>query len=144
MSELDSLANLDLGGVTGHIFYNYNYDPLATMLPGMLIGIGALLAFVLFLLFVASLVTPTKSQRYRETLADMYVVGTIKKLAKEDDIDLINELKEFAKSVKKKKLEERYGVDGTISAELKERVAAKMEKSLVEIETQTQNKEQKK
>ena len=71
----------------------------AFAIPGIILSAG----IVIFLLALYSSVKPSKSKSYREMMADMYVVGTVKKLAQEDGIDLVAELKEFYKIVKKYK-----------------------------------------
>lgn len=80
------------------------------------------LAFVLIAIFIGIAIQKTRSRKYRETLVDMYVVGMIKKFAVEDKIDLIKELREFARIEKKAKIYEK-GLDKVIEQELKEKIA---------------------
>ena len=44
-----------------------------------------------------------KTQNYRKVVADMFVAGTIRKLAEEDKIDLDEEYKKFQKYEKKQR-----------------------------------------
>jgi len=74
----------------------------------------------------------TKSQNYRELLVDMYVVGTIKKLAKKDDLDLVKELHDFNKVEKKSKLSEK-GLSYVIEEELKEKIAKVQEEKITKV-----------
>ena len=78
---------------------------------------------VLFIVLILALVCqPRKSKQYRKMLTDMFVVGKIKQLAKEEDIDLLTELKEFAKFMKERKIDEE-SLDSTIERELQEKIA---------------------
>jgi hypothetical protein len=63
-----------------------------------------------------------KSKQYRELMADMYVVGKIKDIAKKEGLDLVKELGEYSKIIKREKLD-RKGLDDAIEAELKEKIA---------------------
>ena len=80
----------------------------------------------LFAMIMHSL-TSRKSREYRRELADMYVVGKIKKIAKDEDIDLLEELKEFARVTKNKKLDFE-SIDNTIEREMQEKIANKDKK----------------
>lgn len=71
----------------------------------------------------------TKSKQYRELLVDMYVVGTIRKLAEKDKIDLVKELQDFNKIEKKSKLSEK-GLASVIEEELKTKIAEVQEETL--------------
>lgn len=91
--------------------------------------VGTVLAFV-FLLIIIVVITnafsPRKSQDYRKLLTDMYVAGKIKKLAKKEDIDLVNEEKNYNLWCKKKRLE-NSDLDNAIEAEMKEKIATEEE-----------------
>ena len=75
-----------------------------------------------------------KSLQYRKLLVDMYIVGMVKKFAKEDDIDLVQELKDFNKIQRKKDLRDK-DIDSVIEANLKDKIDAKSEKEIDKIET---------
>lgn len=75
----------------------------------------------------------TKSSNYRELLVDMYVVGTIKKLAKKDDIDLVKELRDFNKIEKKSNLSEK-GLSYVIEEELKCKIVKSQEEKIATAE----------
>ena len=81
------------------------------------IGIGIFAAIIWMCLGKKS-----KSEEYRELMSDMYIVGLVKKYAKEDGIDLVAELKEYAMIRKKTRLN-RLGLDEAIEEELKEKIA---------------------
>lgn len=90
---------------------------------------GALGAFVvlmgiiiLILAFTDIILKGRKSQEYRKLMADLYVVGTIKKFAAEDKINLAEEYEEFKKFEKKEKLK-NADVDITVSEELKDKIS---------------------
>lgn len=97
--------------------YVSGYDPTA----GLISVLAFYLLLIVLILVVASLFY-RKSKEYRKTMADMYVVGKIKQLAEKDGIDLIKELKEFAKAMKYKKIDVEE-LDKTIERELQEKIA---------------------
>jgi hypothetical protein len=70
-----------------------------------------------------------KSSEYRGIMSDMYVVGMVKKFAKDDSIDLLQELKEFNK-IEEKNKRKRMDVDDVIEDNLKEKINAKSEEDL--------------
>ena len=92
-------------------------------------GIVNLVGFFVILVFGLKAINHlfTKSREYRKLLADMYVAGKIKQIATEENIDLIEELKEFAKFMKVKAID-CEAVDKTIERELQEKVAFGSEK----------------
>lgn len=65
----------------------------------------------------------TKSRTYRKLMADMYVVGKTKQIAEKDNIDLVDELKEFAKFMKQKDIDCGEELDTTIEKELQAKIA---------------------
>jgi len=105
---------MNLSQVGGYI----RYDSFDTAIASVLIMFG----FILFILIVMSSVKPSKSQKYRSLLTDMYVVGMVKKFADEDKIDLNKELKIFNKIQKQKGMSEK-ALDQVIEDELKEKIA---------------------
>jgi hypothetical protein len=64
----------------------------------------------------------TRSREYRKLLADIYVAGKIKQIAKKDDIDLLVEFQEFAKFMKVKNIDIDE-LDVTVEKELQEKIA---------------------
>ena len=76
-----------------------------------------------------ALLSPRKSLKYARLISDMYLVGIIKQLAEKDKVDLLKELKEFNRIVKKADLKEK-GLCEVIENELKEKVADVQEKSI--------------
>jgi len=102
------------------MYETYGTDPLLII---------ALLIIFIYFFFVALYLRGSKSKRYRELLADMYVVGVIKQLAEKDKIDLHKELVEFDRIIKKSNLRTK-GLSQVVEEELKEKVAEVQEKSL--------------
>ena len=84
---------------------------------------------VVIISFITKLFGNSKSREYRELLVDMYVVGMIKKFASEDKIDLIKELKEYAKIEKRSRLSEK-GLSNVIEDELKEKISKTSEEHI--------------
>ena len=74
-----------------------------------------------------------KSKVYRSLMTDMYVVGAVRKFAKEDSIDIEEELKSFARAEKKKDSKGR-AIDDVIEDNLNEKIGSKTEKELEKIE----------
>ena len=107
----------------------------------ILVSVAAILMIV-FICWIMGMAKKTdarevennKSKVYRSLMTDMYVVGMVKKFAKEDDVDLIQELKDFNKIQRKKNLREK-DIDSVIEANLKEKIDAKSEKEIDKIET---------
>jgi len=124
---LEGLGNIDLSGVSGYI--NVQYSNYAQYIPAIIISFGVLFFLFLFGMGIMSMCSTSKSKKYREEIVDLYVIGTVKKFAKEDGIDLEEEYKAFKKDLKREKLE-RKGLDSAIEEELKEQVVAKQEEKL--------------
>lgn len=124
---LDNLISPNLAGLTGNI--NYNYDNAVTIVPYLFVGIASILAiFMLFYVVAWTLnCAYPKSKKYRELITDMYVVGRIKQFAKEDNIDLNQEIIDYAKLVKKMNLSNK-SLDKVIENELSEKIAESNEK----------------
>lgn len=79
-------------------------------------------AFAILLLVACLKRKERKSEEYRKLLADMFVVGKIKQLATEEKINLLEELKEFAKIMKANKIRHE-DLDNTIERELQEKIS---------------------
>ena len=81
------------------------------------------MCFILMIITILiNLFSPRKSQEYRKLLTDMYVAGKIQKLAKEEDINLADEEKNFHLWNKKKRLE-YLDLDRAIEEELRGKLA---------------------
>lgn len=68
----------------------------------ILSSLFGLLIFIVFMLFLSGVIDRihTRSKRYREFLADMYVSAKIRKIANSEDINLEDEAKSFFKNQK--------------------------------------------
>ena len=90
--------------------------------------------FIAGILFVAWLLSHifTKSMKYRHMMVDLYVIGMIRKFAKEDDINLEEEMKELRRIEKIEKASER-SLGWNIETELNEKIQAKNAKIIEEI-----------
>jgi len=92
----------------------YYYDP----------SIG--LAFFAFIILITILVlafffTPSRTRRYRQELADLYVAAKIKEIAAKEKLDLAAEFEDF-KKWKKNKMMEELSLDRAIEEDLKEKI----------------------
>ena len=106
-----------------------NYiPPESFILTGLAVLLISLAIFIA-VLFVCIAIQKTRSRKYRELLVDMYVIGTIKQFADKDNIDLIKELRDFAKIEKKAKIYEK-GLDNVIEQELKNKIAGVQEEKI--------------
>lgn len=90
---------------------------------GFFIGMGV----ALLLIIVLALALGRKSRNYRKELADLYVAGRIKQLAKEDSIDLVEENESFKKWCKKQNIGYQ-DLDVTILEDLQEKITEKSKK----------------
>jgi hypothetical protein len=131
MVETQIISQLT-GTLTPDMIMEIQQPALMHLILGFVIAAVALGLFIWFFSFILRLAFP-KSKEYRSLLADMYVVGMVKKLAEEDDIDLIKELKDFSRIEKKKKLSVQ-DIDSVIEDNLKEKINAKAEKVIEKIE----------
>ena len=86
---------------------------------------GMVVAFLLIILLAIAI--GRKSRSYRKELADLYVAGRIKQLAKEDSIDLVEEYESFKKWCKKQKIGDQ-DLDTTILEDLQEKITDKSKK----------------
>ena len=77
------------------------------------------LAFCLMLAY--AVLGPSRSKLYRQSLADMYVAGKIKQIAKKEGLDLNEEFLEFAKITKNKRID-MEALDTTVERELQEKI----------------------
>lgn len=95
-------------------------------------GFGFFILLLVIALVILSLATPSKTNKHRKKLVDMYVAATVRKLAKEEGLDLEAEYKLFIKESKREKLYEK-SLDNTIEDELQEKVIAQNEKELTKV-----------
>ena len=110
-----------------------------TELYSMAVGYS-LLSVVIFSFVIITItmiivcaLSPRRSQKYRKLLADLYVAGKIKKIAKEDGIDLVEEEANFKRWCKKQDL--RYlDLDDTIEAKLKDKIEEEKVKDIKKAE----------
>jgi hypothetical protein len=91
---------------------------IVAILPAVL---GFVFLMFLLILLDTSINPSPKSKKYRKMLTDLYVAAKIKFLAKEDNLDLVEEYESFKKWLKKERIENK-DLDQTIEEELKERV----------------------
>ena len=104
---------------------------MAVLLP-IVLSFVAIILVVWFFSWLIGMAFP-KSTEYRKHMADMYIVGMVKKFAKEDGVNLTEELKAFAKIERKARLRER-DIDSVIADNLKEKIEAKSDKEIDKIE----------
>ena len=88
-----------------------------------LTGLISLAMLVVIGLIVIALFSGTKSRSYRKLLADLYVAGKIKLIAKKDGIDLADEMKDFRTTIKQWRMENRP-LDEATEVELKDKIEA--------------------
>lgn len=83
--------------------------------------LALLIPAILIIILFSMVFGKSKSRRYRERLSDLYVSAKIRQLAKEDNLDLKEELKLMLESIKDSK---KYfqSLDETIEMELQDRV----------------------
>jgi len=140
MGFLEAVQNADLSGITGTI--NYSYDNAIPSLIYFLTGIVCVLLVIWAVGVIENLLCP-HHKKYRELLTSMYVVGMIKKFSKEDDINLVEELKDYNKIVKKSRMRGR-DLDKVIEQGLNEKISEKMEADLEKISEKERKSEAKK
>jgi uncharacterized membrane protein YuzA (DUF378 family) len=122
---LDNLVNANLPGLVGTI----QYSTQDLMMPS-LFGAAAGFILVFFVIIGLTCLFSTRStKKYRQKLVDMYIAGTIRKLAKDEGIDLDEEYKTFVKELKKKNLDEQ-SLDNVIEAEKAEQYLDAQDKKL--------------
>ena len=91
-------------------------------------GAIGLLGILILLVFINGILSPSKTEKYRRTLVDMYISGVVRKLAKEESIDLDEEYKSFIKQSKKKEILNK-GLDEVIEKEKAEAFIEEKEKA---------------
>ena len=83
--------------------------------------IGLAVLFILLGVILLSNFLNTKSKYYRQVLADLFVAAKIRQIAKDESIDLVEELESFKRFCKKQRIEE-MSLDNTIEAELQDKI----------------------
>lgn len=88
-----------------------------------------------FCSFIADAVNPSpKSAKARKLMTDLYVIGMIRKFAKEDGIDVEAEMKGL-RQIEKWERMRRKDFDNQVEEELKEKISAKQQKEIEKINT---------
>jgi hypothetical protein len=91
----------------------YLIGELGDGIMGIFIGIGICIFLIFFSKMIYNLVSkdfPTKSQRYRKYLTNLYVAGRIKQEAEKDKVDLEKEDKlcmQFVENQSRKDLDDK-------------------------------------
>ena len=86
-----------------------------------LVGVLSICILILFLMWCMGHIF-TRSKEYRRLMTDMFVVGKTKQIASKEGLDLLVELREFAKFMKQKNIDFE-SLDSTIERELQEKIA---------------------
>lgn len=107
----------------------------------VIIAIAFLVGVVWFIGFVQEVANP-KSKKYRTLLKDMYVVGTIKKLADKEGINLIEEMKVFSRVVKNSNMRGR-DLDNVIENELNEKISEEFERQKEQLQKEAEKEKKK-
>lgn len=123
----ENLQYADLSGLKGYI--SYEYSNVASQAGSLVMGIaGAIALLIVVVLFTKMLeYSYPKSRRYREFLSDMFVVGMIKKYAKDESINLDEETINYRKLIKLLETKNK-NLDSIIEDNLKEKIAESQEK----------------
>jgi hypothetical protein len=117
------MENVDLSGIGGYI----NYSNFGSEAASLIVAVASFFFLLLLGYGLYILLTGTRSHKYKERIADMFVVGKLKQMAKKEGIDLENELKIFNTADKRAKLENK-SLASTLEYEIKERVLKESEK----------------
>ena len=89
------------------------------------LSIFSVFAFLVYTIF-RMVLCGTKSQQHRKLLTNLYVSGKIRQLAKKDDIDLNEELKELLRTLKEQRKYNK-SLDDTVELELQEKIMKEAE-----------------
>lgn len=90
-----------------------------------MILLGRLLAYAFLLIMVFILYEmfkPSRSRLYRRMLTDLYVVGKIKNFASKEDVNIKQELSDFAKFTKNTSIN-YHELDETIERDIQARIS---------------------
>ena len=99
------------------------------MYEGFILEFAIAVLIFIFAVSFAVKMDGTKTGNYRRKLVDLYVAGTIRKLATKDDVNLDNEYKAFVKDAKKYNLKDK-GLSSVVEDELSEKVIDAQDKVL--------------
>lgn len=111
---------------------------------GMIQIVSSVLVFIFVLILIELFLATVRSKspktaRAREAFSDLYVIGMVRKFAKEDGIDLNAEMKEVRRFDKLEKVEFKR-IDEVVESELNEKVQAEVQKKIAEIEAESNKK----
>lgn len=95
----------------------------------LILSMLAILVVIVVFSAIFENIKPTKSQKARNLITDLYVIGTIRNFAKADNIDLNAEMKELRKLCKLERMSDK-SLDRVIEDELKEKIQAQSEKNI--------------
>ena len=87
---------------------------------GLFIGIA-------ILIYAVSIFSRSKSNRIRELSTNLYVIGMIRKIAKEDGIDLQEEYRQMLKLHKRFRIE-NHELDHTVEENIQEKINDRFDK----------------
>ena len=122
---LDNLVNANLPGLTGYI----QYSTADLIIPQVISALAVFIVVVLLAWGIASVFSTRRTMQYRQKLVDMYIAATVRKLAKDEGLDLDEEYKTFIKESKKKDISEK-SLDRVIEIEKAEEYIEKQEKKV--------------
>ena len=114
-----------------------NHQQLALALIVLVIIVGIIWGICSW--FASAIDPSPKSRKARQLMTDLYVIGTIRKFADKDGIDLKEEMKTL-RQIEKWEKASRKSLDNMIETELNEQISAESQKKIEEF----QKKESKK
>lgn len=90
--------------------------------------------------FLAGGIDPSpKSRKARQLMTDLYVIGTIRKFAEKDGINLQDEMKNL-RQIEKWEKASRKSLDSMIETELNEQISAESQKKIESIQGSKESK----
>jgi hypothetical protein len=103
----------------------------AGMIYSTFTGYALIIVVIAALFWISSLTKERKSYKYRKIITDMYVAGSVRKLAKEDGVSIEEEFETFKKFDKKsKRSESLLDLDRAIEEDLKDRQEEKNNRAI--------------
>ena len=90
------------------------------------------LCIILISIALGYIFRKSSSEKHRELVTDLYVVGKIRQFAKEDNINLDEEMKELRRIEKLEKMNLK-SLDNVVEDELKEKIQATNQKKIEEM-----------
>jgi uncharacterized membrane protein len=109
-----------------------NGQNVLIVITSMIIVFGFL--YALFSFFGDAINPSPKSAKARKLMTDLYVIGMIRKFAKEDGVDVEAEMKGLRQIEKWEKMKNK-DFDNQVEEELKEKISAKQQKEIEKINT---------